>query len=50
MFSCVGAFALPARSADAALALTLAPGAYTVQLSAADARTGEGLFEIYELP
>lgn len=35
---------------DAALALTLAPGAYTVQLSSTDARPGEGLIEVYELP
>lgn len=50
VFSSVGAFALPPRSADAALVLTLAPGAYTAQLSPADGRTGEGLIEIYELP
>jgi len=50
VFASVGAFALPARSPDAALALTLAPGAYTVQLSADDARPGEGLIEVYELP
>lgn len=50
VFTSVGAFPLPARSADAALALTLAPGVYTAQLSAADGRPGEGLIEIYEVP
>lgn len=35
---------------DAALALTLAHGAYTVQLSSTDARPGDGLIEVYELP
>jgi hypothetical protein len=49
-FASVGAFALAPRSADAALALALAPGAYTIQLSAADRRVGDGLIEIYELP
>lgn len=50
VFSNVGAFPLPARSTDAALVLTLAPGAYTVRLTAADARPGDGLIEVYELP
>ncbi len=50
VFASVGAFSLPVRSSDAALVLTLVPGAYTVQLTAADGRDGEGLIEIYELP
>jgi hypothetical protein len=46
-----GAFALPDdASRDAALLVTLAPGAYTVQLSGADGGTGVGLLEIYEVP
>jgi len=50
VFASVGAFALAPRSADTALVLSLAPGAYTVKLSAADARPGDGLIEVYELP
>ena len=46
-----GAFALPVGSRDAALVLTLAPGAYTAQVSAADGKgTGVALVEIYEIP
>ncbi len=45
----VGAFALVAGSKDAALTLTLAPGAYTAQVSGATATTGGALLEIYEL-
>jgi len=50
VFSNVGAFPLPARSADATFVLALAPGGYTVRLTAADARAGDGLIEVYELP
>lgn len=46
----VGAFALGADSEDAALIITLRPGAYTVEISAADAGTGNALIEIYEIP
>jgi hypothetical protein len=47
----VGAFALTQGSADAALVLTLAPGAYTVHLESATAgQTGNALIEIYEIP
>jgi hypothetical protein len=46
----VGAFAFPAGSADAALLLNLAPGAYTAQLTGASAATGVALVEIYEVP
>jgi hypothetical protein len=46
-----GAFALATGSKDAALILTLMPGAYTGQVSSADgASTGTALVEIYELP
>jgi hypothetical protein len=45
-----GAFALPTGSRDAALVLTLAPGAYTAQVGAADGKgTGVALIEIYEV-
>jgi len=42
-----GAFPLPAGSKDAALLLTLEPGAYTLHLAAADAAGGEALAELY---
>jgi hypothetical protein len=46
-----GAFALPPGSRDAAVILTLAPGAYTAQVTAADGNgTGTALIELYELP
>lgn len=45
-----GAFALANGSRDAALITTLAPGAYTVQLSGFSNTTGVGLLEAYELP
>ena len=46
----VGAFALTDGSADAAMLVELAPGAYTVQLSGKNDGTGEGLIEIYAAP
>jgi hypothetical protein len=46
----VGAFALPNGSQDAAMLLTLPPGAYTAQISGANNTTGVGLVEVYELP
>jgi hypothetical protein len=46
----VGAFALPAGSADASLLVTLPAGAYTATVSARDWRTGVGLVEVYLLP
>lgn len=46
----IGAFALPAGSKDAAFVVTLPAGAYTVQISGANATTGIALVEIYELP
>jgi hypothetical protein len=45
-----GAFALPSDSADAAIIVTLPPGAYTGQVSGANLQTGTALFEVYELP
>ena len=46
-----GAFTLANASKDAALILTLAPGAYTAQVSASDGVIlGAALVEIYELP
>ncbi|MEO5960739.1 MAG: delta-60 repeat domain-containing protein, partial [Opitutaceae bacterium] len=46
----VGAFALEPGSNDAALTITLAPGAYTVHVSGPAGATGAALLEIYELP
>jgi hypothetical protein len=46
----VGAFALAPGSKDAVLVATLPPGAYTAQVSGANAATGVALVEIYELP
>ena len=45
----VGAFAFPEGSADAALLVELAPGAYTLQVTGADGSTGVALVEAYEL-
>lgn len=45
----VGAFELGSGSADAALAVTLAPGQYTVQVQGSDGGTGVALFELYEV-
>lgn len=44
-----GAFALPSGSADSAVILTLAPGAYTGQVTSATGQSGTALFEVYEL-
>ena len=45
----VGLFALDRTSADSALALTLAPGAYTAIISGVNGATGNALVEIYDL-
>ncbi|MES2695792.1 MAG: MBG domain-containing protein [Verrucomicrobiota bacterium] len=45
-----GAFPLPLGSQDAALVLTLNPGAYTVQLASSNSATGIALLEVYEMP
>jgi hypothetical protein len=48
--SSVGAFTLATGSRDAALVATLAPGAYTAQVTGADATsTGLALVEVYEV-
>lgn len=44
-FTAVGAFSLPPASADSAVLLSLAPGAYTAQVR--DATGGEVLLEVY---
>ncbi len=49
-FATVSAFPLAPGSTDAALLLTLEPGAYTVQLSPTTPADGIALVEVYELP
>jgi inosine/xanthosine triphosphate pyrophosphatase family protein len=44
-----GAFALPPGSADSALLLGLAPGAYTAQVAGLSGTTGVALAEVYEI-
>jgi hypothetical protein len=46
----VGAFTFAAGSADAAMIVTLAPGAYTAQVAGVGGTTGLALVEVYELP
>jgi hypothetical protein len=46
----VGAFTLPAGTADAVLLVTLPAGAYTAQIHGAADTTGLALLEIYQLP
>ncbi len=47
----VGAFSWgPVASPDSALLVTLAPGAYTAEVSGASGDTGIGLIEVYEVP
>jgi hypothetical protein len=48
-FASVGAFSLAANSADAAILVTLPPGAYTAEVSGVNGSTGVGLAEIYEV-
>lgn len=45
----VGALGLTAGSADCAMTVTLPPGSYTAQVSAANSMTGIGLVEVYEV-
>ncbi len=45
-----GSFALNAGTKDAAVLVTLAPGAYTAQVTGAAGQTGVALVEIYEVP
>ena len=49
-FTQTGAFSLPSASRDAALVVSLPPGAYTAQVSGVGATTGVALIEVYELP
>lgn len=49
-FGEVGAFALPAGSADCAMVAILPPGNYTMQVSGLSNSNGIGLVEAYELP
>lgn len=46
----VGAFTLPAHSADSCLLLTLPPGGYTALVRGAGNTTGVALVEVYEVP
>lgn len=46
----VGAFPLLTGSRDAALLITLPPGAYSAQVSGVGGGTGEALVEVYEVP
>jgi hypothetical protein len=48
-FSSVGAFPLADDSRDAAILVTLAPGAYSAQMSGVGNTTGIGLIEIYDV-
>lgn len=50
LFTQVGAFALPANSADAAMVTIIPPGSYTVQLSGQNGTAGIGLLEVYLVP
>jgi outer membrane protein assembly factor BamB len=47
--SAAGAFTLDPSSADTAILITLPPGAYTAQESGANATSGVGLIEVYEI-
>lgn len=49
-FTRVGAFALPPAGRDAAILITLAPGAYTAQVSGVSGSAGLALVEVYEVP
>lgn len=49
-FAAFGAFALRADTKDAALLVTLDPGAYSVEVSGVKCPIGEALVEIYDLP
>jgi len=49
-FAAAGAFGFASDSRDAALLLTLPPGAYTAQLADQTGRPGLGLVEVYAVP
>ncbi|HZZ58693.1 MAG TPA: CotH kinase family protein, partial [Opitutaceae bacterium] len=48
-FSAVGAFALPANSADCAFVATLPPGVYSAEVAAAGTGSGTALAELYDM-
>lgn len=48
--SAVGAFAFRAGSKDASIIITLAPGAYTAQITSQTGIEGVALIEVYEIP
>ena len=48
-FRTVGAFALVAGGRDAAIAIRLSAGAYTVQVSSGEGGAGVALLEVYEI-
>jgi hypothetical protein len=48
-FAQVGAFALPAGSADSAILVTVPSGNYTVQVAGANGSSGVALIEVYEV-
>lgn len=50
VFARVGAFQLSPTLPDAALLITLQPGAYTAQVAGAGGTTGVALVEVYEVP
>lgn len=50
VFGATGAFALGDSSRDAALLVTLEPGAFTAQISGVNNTTGVALIEVYEVP
>jgi len=49
-FTAVGAFPLALETRDAALLVTLPPGAYSAQISGPGTTTGIALVEVYEVP
>ena len=49
-FKATAAFALGDNSLDSALAITLPPGEYTVEVSGPTGQTGMALVEVYEVP
>jgi sugar lactone lactonase YvrE len=49
-FKSAGAFPLPPTSTDAAIAVSLVPGSYTVRVTGKANTTGIAIVEIYELP
>ena len=48
-FTQVGAFSLPANSADSAMLVTLPSGSYTVEVVGLNGQTGIALVEVYEV-